>query len=83
MDFDIKKPTNLAEQIDKMIHSFRSQNYGKYPERIVISYNTFNVLLDEIGHALFNKVNYQPPYKFCGIKIVRTVDIDNDTIELY
>lgn len=82
MEFEIEKNELSLKFLDQMIYNFRSQNFGHYPTRILLSPSNTMKLVDEVKNA-FSGFNTQPPFKAFGIKIVRCLDIDEDTMELY
>jgi len=81
MEFKIEKNVLSISFLDQMIHNFRAQNLGHYPTRILLSPSNTTKLVYEVRNA-FSGFNAKPPYKAFGIKIVRCLDIDEDTMEL-
>jgi hypothetical protein len=81
MDFDFNINELNSSFLQKIIHSFRHQNRGDFPTRIVINYKGFKLLIDEAREVM--DFNVTSDFKIFGIKIIRTPDLPDYIIELY
>jgi hypothetical protein len=81
MDFDFNINELNGSFLQKIIHSFRIQNRGDFPTRIVINYKGFDLLIDEARKL--SGFNATSDFKIFGVKIIRTPDLPDYIIELY
>jgi hypothetical protein len=81
MDFDYNKNELNGYFIEKCIHSFRIKNRGEFPTRIIINYNGFNLLIEQVRNGY--GFSATEDFKIFGIKIIRTPDLLDHIIELY
>ncbi len=82
MEFKIEKNELNINFLARMIYNFRTQNFGNHPTRILLSVRNANKLVEEVKNQIGVAFTAEPPYKAFGIKIVRCLDIDEDTMEL-
>lgn len=82
MEFTFEKTELTVNFVEKMIFNFRKINNGNFPSRILISLKSAKILLDE-NRYVSSAISPQPPYKIFGLKVIRTIDLDDNTIELF
>ncbi len=79
MDFQIDNNAPKIREIELAYFSFKKINYGEPPKELIIHYDDFYNLKDNLTLLYLP----QPPYTIMGMQIIRTEDITKGIIKLY
>lgn len=79
MDFQIDNNNQGIREIELAYCSFKKINYGKPPKELIIHYDDFYNLKQNLTLIYLP----QPPYTIMGMQIIRTEDIAKGIIKLY